>query len=76
MGTTFNLNDLFKQLGLPNTDLDITEFIGRQKSLTPDIKLNEASFWNKNQASFLLEAIAEDANWSHVVEELDVLLRK
>ena len=76
MSTIFNLNDLFKQLGLPNTDQDIAEFISRQEPLTPDIKLEEASFWNKSQALFLFEAIAEDANWSYAVEELDVLLRQ
>ena len=76
MSTIFNLNDLFKQLGLPNTDQDIAAFVSRQESLTPDVKLQDASFWGENQALFLSEAIAEDANWSHVVEELDVLLRK
>lgn len=37
---------------------------------------HQASFWTQAQASFLREAIEEDADWVELVDQLDVMLRK
>jgi hypothetical protein len=37
---------------------------------------HQASFWTQAQASFLREAIEEDADWAELVDQLDVMLRK
>lgn len=70
-----SLNALFEQLGLPSSDDEIQAFIELHQPLTPSIYLSEADFWNPSQAAFLSEAIAEDADWAIVVEELNVMLR-
>ncbi len=70
-----SLNALFEQLGLPSSDGEIQAFIELHQPLAPSIYLSEADFWNPSQSAFLNEAIAEDADWAIVVEELNVLLR-
>jgi hypothetical protein len=69
------LNALFEQLGLPASDAEITAFIETHKPLADPVALADAPFWNASQASFLQEAIADDADWAEVVDQLDALLR-
>ncbi len=69
-----SLNALFEQLGLPSSDGEIRAFIQEHQALTPATCLSEAKFWNPSQAAFLKEAIAEDADWARVVEELNLML--
>jgi hypothetical protein len=71
-----NLVSLFKQLGLPNTNEAIKDFINRNRPVPGNLPLHEAEFWNASQASFLKEAIEEDADWSEIVDELNVMLRR
>ncbi|MFD1215054.1 MULTISPECIES: DUF2789 domain-containing protein [Microbulbifer] len=68
------LNDLFAQLGLSSDDGAIEDFLERHH-LSGQEELSKADFWNDGQRKFLRDAIAEDANWCEVVDELDALLR-
>ena len=69
------LNTLFDQLGLPSDDGEIEQFVSRHKPLARNVKLSHASFWNGAQAGFIKQAIAEDADWAEVVDQLDAQLR-
>ena len=64
------LANLFAQLGLPNEPAAIDAFISTHAPL-PD-----AAFWTPAQAAFLRAEIAEDADWSAVVDSLNLQLRR
>ncbi len=66
---------LFKQLGLPSQESDITRFIETHRSLDAHTPLAEATFWSDAQSAFLREAISEDGDWAEIVDELDAQLR-
>ncbi|PCJ37478.1 MAG: hypothetical protein COA75_04350 [Cellvibrionales bacterium] len=70
------LATLFEQLGLPSSEPAINEFIDQHSPLDPQLALQEASFWNPGQRSFLIEALAEDSDWTEMVEHLDAFLRR
>jgi hypothetical protein len=67
--------NLFLQLGLPDSEDDIEQFIARHRGIDKGVTLHEADFWNMSQSAFLSEAIADDSDWAEVVDHLDVLLR-
>ena len=69
------MNDLFKQLGLPDSDEDIAEFVGRHKPLALEIPVNQAPFWNSGQAQLLKESLLDDSDWAVVVDDLSTRLR-
>ena len=71
-----DLNALFDQLGLDDTDAAIQAFINRHKPLPGNVELHQADYWNPSQSSFLKQAIDDDADWAEVVDHLDVLLRE
>lgn len=76
MDTTFHdLKALFAQFGLPDGDAEIAEFIDQHRPLDPNLKLEDAPFWNGTQRRFLAAAIEEDAEWAEAVDRLDALLR-
>lgn len=66
---------LFAQLGLDNTRSGIYHFV-KANNIEHDIPLEEAEFWNQSQASFISDSLQEDGDWSEVVDQLDVMLRK
>tara|TARA_Y100000034_G_scaffold89481_1_gene107661 strand:+ start:895 stop:1125 length:231 start_codon:yes stop_codon:yes gene_type:complete len=70
-----NLNTLFAQLGLANNQTDIDTFIEHHKLKSTE-KITEASFWNTAQKQFIQESLAEDGDWSEVIDTLDTLLRE
>ena len=70
------LSSLFNQLGLACSSEDITLFLHKHSPLDPEIKLVEASFWNSGQRSFLIESLADDSDWTELVEHLDAVLRR
>ncbi|RJG18347.1 DUF2789 domain-containing protein [Alcanivorax profundi] len=73
---THDLNTLFAQLGLANSDDDIEEFIHQHGGqLADSMHLHQAPFWNPSQSKFLAEAVREDADWAEVVDSLSALLR-
>lgn len=65
---------LFAQLGLPNSETSMDNFM-QNNHLPAEIPLENAAFWSAGQAQFLREAIAEDADWAEVVDHLDAQLR-
>lgn len=70
-----NLNTLFAQLGLPDSNAAIERFIETHTLFTQEVPLHKASFWTESQAQFLHDAIDSDSDWAEVVDELDALLR-
>jgi hypothetical protein len=70
-----SLVSLFAQLGLDNTDEAIDSFVSKNGPLPGNVQLDEADFWSPSQASFLKEAIDEDADWAEIVDQLDAMLR-
>lgn len=71
-----DLKALFEQLGLPSSDDEITRFMHEHSPLDPSVKLVDWPFWNPGQRSFLIEALAEDSDWTEQVEHLDAVLRR
>lgn len=75
MDTSFhNMNSLFAQLGLPESDTAIATFV-RDHHLEGGVRLDQATFWSSAQATFIREALQEDSDWSEMVDQLDARLR-
>ena len=73
---THNLNTLFAQLGLDDSDAAIEDFIRRHAGeLRLSMNLHQAPFWTESQARFLAESVSDDADWAEVVDSLSALLR-
>lgn len=73
---THDLQTLFAQLGLDNSDADIEEFIHQHAgTLSDSMHLHQAPFWSASQAKFLAESVRDDADWAEVVDSLSALLR-
>ncbi len=68
--------ELFDQLGLGSSSHEIEHFIASHRHHRDTTPLHKASFWTDAQASFLRQAIEEDADWAELVDQLDVMLRK
>ena len=73
--TKHDINTLFAQLGLSNSDEQIDAFIASHE-LEDTTLLQEASFWDEAQQHFLAESLAQDGDWSEVIDELDVRIRQ
>lgn len=71
-----NLQQLFDQLGLASNIDDIDRFIESHKPVATSAKLYELPFFSHSQQSFLQQALAEDADWSEIIDTLDSLLRQ
>ena len=71
----YTMNELFAQLGLPNSDQEIESFI-IQNQLPEDKTLREAPFLDDQQRAFIQEEWKLDAVWALVIEELNALLHK
>jgi hypothetical protein len=75
MDTTLNdLSHLFKQLGLPYHQEEIDEFVNKNR-LDKQTLMIDADCWSPSQRAFLKEALLEDAQWSEVIDQLDVMMR-
>lgn len=70
------VSDLFYQLGLDGTEKGIDLFINMYGLRHEDGELYRAIFWSPQQARFIKDAIAEDAEWAEAVDELDARLRR
>ena len=70
------MQSLFAQLGETNDAVAIERFIERNGTLWGGTHMYEASCWSTSQAAFLHEAIALDANWAPVVDELNALFHR
>jgi len=69
----YNMNELFAQLGLDNSDEAIDKFVA-DNQLGKDEKLVEADIWTDSQRMFLKEEWKKDAAWVEVIDELNVRL--
>lgn len=67
--------ELFEQLGLPADESGIAAFIQHHSPLHHGIRIEEAIFWSPSQATLLREIIQDDADWSGVVDRLNLALR-
>ena len=70
-----HFHDLFAQLGLPDDDQRIRQFLAAHKPLAGSIKLADAPFWTPAQAAFLYEALQDDSDWSELADQLNTALR-
>lgn len=69
------MNDLFAQLGLPNSDSEIEAFI-KENQLPEGVTLKEASFFDEQQLMFIEEEWKLDAVWALVIDELNTRLHE
>ena len=67
----YNMNELFAQLGLDNSDEAIDSFIEKNQ-LAKEEKLIESTVWNDSQRAFLQEEWNKDAAWVEVIDDLNV----
>lgn len=72
---THTLQPLFAQLGLGEQPAAIQRFIREHSPLPADMDLCEAPFWSSAQASFLREAMRQDAEWAMAADQLNLSLR-
>jgi hypothetical protein len=70
-----NMPDLFAQLGLSNDQESIEKFILENGGLARSIHIENAPFWSEPQAEFIKNALAEDAEWAELIDQLNALLR-
>jgi hypothetical protein len=71
-----DLKGLFDQLGLDSSEKAIDDFIASHSPLADDKKLIDAEFWTPQQAGFLKEQLREDADWSRVVDDLNLRMHQ
>ncbi len=69
----YNMNELFAQLGLDNSDEAIEKFIANNQ-LAKNEELKKADIWTDSQRMFLEEEWKKDAAWVEVIDELNVRL--
>ncbi len=72
--SSHTMKSLFDQLGLPSDNKEIERFIQKHRTETGLDPLEGAPFWSPSQARFIQQALAEDSDWSEVVDELNVRL--
>lgn len=73
--STHNLNTLFAQLGLPDDDAAIAQFIRDHAPLPKEQPIYEASCFSDAQAAFLVQALDEDSDWAELIDQLASALR-
>ncbi len=68
-------SDMFAQLGLPNDDVSIRNFLLSHSPLPDGVHLPDAAFWSPSQASFLRDSLAQDSDWVAWADQLSQALR-
>ncbi len=68
-------SELFAQLGLASEPAAIQRFLVTHAPLPDGVALADAPFWSPAQASFLREALLEDADWAELADQLSEALR-
>lgn len=69
------MQDLFAQLGLPDDDASIQAFTEQHRPLPMTVRIYDAPFWSVSQAALIREKLTEDADWSVLIDTLNVQLR-
>jgi hypothetical protein len=72
--TVHPFSELFAQLGLPNDNASIQQFIATHSPLPNGMRLEDAPFWSPAQSQLLREERRDDADWAMVVDRLNVAL--
>jgi hypothetical protein len=73
---TRTLEELFEQLGLSSQQIHMERFIEKHQIKSGSV-LPDAIYWTSNQKAFLIEAKADDSEWSEAVDRLaNLLIRK
>lgn len=67
----YNMNDLFAQLGMDNSDEAIDQFIDNNQ-LAKDEELVNSDIWTEKQRMFLQEEWKKDAVWVEIIDDLNV----
>lgn len=70
-----SMQDLFKQLGLPNQCSEIKTFIEEHSPLSDSILLENAPWWSEMQKMFLHDELVKDADWAEAIDQLNSQLR-
>ena len=69
-------SDLFEQLGLPSSAVQIADFISQHHPLPDQLLLADAPFWSAAQAQFLREQKQLDQPpWAILIDQLSAALR-
>ena len=68
--SSHHFSELFAQLGLAHDPAGIAAFIATHTPLTEGVHLPDAPFWSPTQAAFLRESLAQDSDWTGVVDQL------
>lgn len=69
------MSNLFKQLGLDDSDQAIADFILKHQ-LPADVEISDAPFWEDAQRQFISEQIKADAPWALIVDQLNESLHE
>ncbi len=72
--TVHRFAELFAQLGLPNDEASIRDFIHNCPPLAPHIRLEEAPCWTPAQAAMLRDSLSANADWAETVDQLNLAL--
>jgi hypothetical protein len=72
---THHFSELFAQLGLPNDDWSIAQFLSTHAAVAQGVRLPNAPFWSNSQAAFLRESWCQDSDWSGLVDQLGKALQ-
>ncbi|MFG6467324.1 DUF2789 family protein [Roseateles sp. BYS87W] len=72
-----SLEDLFAQLGLPDSPAEVRLFVRRHRPLPTTLNLAEAPFWTPSQKAFLTQQWrADDGDWIMQIDLLNAMLRE
>jgi len=70
-----SMTNLFLQLGLDAEPEAIAAFV-RQHQLDTDVHVAKAPYWNDAQRQFIAEALADDAPFALIVDQLNQALHE
>jgi len=71
-----DFTNLFAQLGLLNDSESIQKFIKANAPLASEVRLEDAQFWTASQAALLKDKLVDNADWTQVVDRLNIVLRR
>ena len=71
-----HFSELFAQLGLPNDNQSISHFLTIHASMADRERLPDAPYWTPSQAAFLRESLTHDSDWTGLVDQLSLALRR
>ena len=74
--TTASMPALFAQLGLPDDDASMRDFVRRHRPLPMTTRLYDAPFWTPAQAALIREKLQDDSDWAVQVDTLNAQLRE